>query len=144
MVDRSRLKPIDIALLRLVIEGVTDPLDLGVPQRLTVLRAQFGGDRTISPLIREAWDVLLRAQARADEAADRACLGGLIDGTDNLLSKETFPKLDAMFTRYPEGSEMYALLEKAATIFGDAAQEVAARVLASCAIDDARRRAAEE
>lgn len=46
-----------------------------------------------------------------------------------------------MFTKYAEGSALFVLLETAATLFGDAVQEVAARALASCAIDDARRRA---
>ncbi len=58
-----------------------------------------------------------------------------------MLSEDTFPRMEPMFTKYAEGSALFVLLETAATLFGDAVQEVAARALASCAIDDARRRA---
>ena len=138
MIDQSRSKPIVIALLRLVIEGVTDPLDLGVSQRLTILRAQFGGDRTIGPLILEAWDALLRAQGQVDEAADRTYLNGLIDGTGDLLSESTFLTMEPMFAKYAEGSDMYVLLESASSAFSDAAQELACWVLAGHAIDVAK------
>lgn len=68
-------------------------------------------------------------------------LQGMLDGTVQLLSEGVFATIVPMFTRYVEGSEMYVLLAKAATGFGEAVQEVAACALASWAIDDARRRA---
>ena len=134
-----RPKPIDIALLRLVIAGVTDPLDLGVPQRLVVLRAQHGANRAIAPLVREAWDVLLRAHERAVEAEDRAFLNSLVDGSGNLLSEDTFPRMEPLFAKYAVGSPMYALLETAAIRFGDAAQAAAYWAIAGEVIDDIRR-----
>lgn len=85
-----------------------------------------------------------RVIAQAQRAADRAYLQGILDGRVKLLSENVFPTIAPMFKRYAEGTPMFALLEKAAEVFGEAVQEVAARVLASCAIDDARRRAAEE
>lgn len=139
MTTQKHPKPIDIALLRLVAKGATDPADLGVPERLTILRARYGADPTVGPLIREAWDALLRAQERAEEAADRAFLNSLIDGSGDLLSEDTFPRMEPMFAKYTEGTPMYALLEKAAEVFGEAVQELACWVLAGVAIDEARR-----
>lgn len=136
---QPRPRPIDLALLRLVAEGVTDATDVGVSERLTVLRARYGANPIVGPLIRNAWDALLRAQERVDEAADRAFLNGLIDGSDDLLSEDTFPRMEPMFAKYAEGTPMYALLEKAAEVFGEAVQELACWVLAGVAIDEARR-----
>ena len=82
-----------------------------------------------------------RVIAQAQRAADRAYLQGMLNGTVELLSEVVFPTVAPMFTRYTEGSEMFALLEKAAEVFGDAVQDVAARALASWAIDEAHRKA---
>ena len=73
----------------------------------------------------------VHAAKDADEEADRAFLNGLIDGTGDLLSEDTFPRMEPMFAKYPEGSEMFVLLEKAATVFGDAVQEVAKQAMAA-------------
>ncbi len=139
MTNQRRPKPIDIALLRLVAEGETDPLDLGVPARLTLLRAQFGTDPTYGPMVREASDMLVRALEKTDEDADRAYLEGMLDGTVDLLSESTFPRMEPMFAKYPEGSKMFALLERAAAVFGDAVEELASWVLAGVAIEASRR-----
>jgi hypothetical protein len=138
MSDASRPKPIEMALLCLVAAGVTDPLDLGVAQRLVLMRARLGADPLHGPLVREAWNALLRAQERAEEAADRAFLNGLIDGTGDLLSEDTFPRMEPLFAKYGENTPMFALLEKAAIVFGDAVQELAGWVLAGVAINKAR------
>jgi hypothetical protein len=84
-----------------------------------------------APLIVAAPSEEVHAAKDADEEADRAFLNGLIDGTGDLLSEDTFPRMEPMFAKYPEGSEMFALLEKAATVFGDAVQEVAKQALAA-------------
>lgn len=137
---RRQPRPIDFALLRLVVEGVADPRDVGVPQRLVVLRARYGSSPTVGPLVREAWDVLLRAQERADEEADRAFLNGLVDGSGRLLSEDTFPRMEPLFAKYAEGSEMFALLEKAAIVFGDAAQEATYWAIAGEVINEVKKR----
>lgn len=67
----------------------------------------------------------------AGEEADRAFLNGIIDGSGDVLSEDTFPRMEPMFTKYAEGSEMFALLERAATVFGDAVQEVARKAIAA-------------
>lgn len=64
------------------------------------------------------------------ENADRAYLNSLIDGTGNLLAEDTFDKLEPMFERYAEGTEMRDLLDKAATAYGDAAVKAAQDALA--------------
>lgn len=126
-------------MLRLALAGEVDLADLGVVQRLVLLRARYGHDRALGPLIREASDAMIRTRELADEEADRAFLNGLIDGTGDLLSEDTFPRMEPLFAKYPEGSEMFALVERAATVFGDAVQEVACWVLAGVVIDEVRR-----
>ena len=123
-----------------VANGHVDSLEEpGVAVRLAVLRARYGHIDRMAALLDEACDAHAEAVTSAEVAADRAYLNGLIEGTEDLLSEDTFPRLEPMFTKYAEGSEMYALLEKAATVFGDAAQEVATWVMAGFAIDEARR-----
>lgn len=119
----------------------TNPVASNVLGRLAILRAQYMArlDGGMLDLISRAWEVHDKAVARADEAEDIAFLNGIIDGSGDVLSEETFPRMEPMFAKYPEGSEMFALLEKAAEVFGDAVQEVAALALTQFAIDDARR-----
>ncbi|MDM0018388.1 hypothetical protein [Variovorax saccharolyticus] len=130
----------DARFLRAMIVGRIDSLADGAMARLAVLRAKYSAalDGGMLDLIARARETHAEAVARAEVAADRAFLEGLIDGTEDLLSEDTFPKLEPMFTRYAEGSEMFALLEKAATIFGDAAQELASWVIAGEVIHAAR------
>lgn len=64
-----------------------------------------------------------------DSTADRAYLESLIDGTGDLLAEDTFARMEPMFEKYAEGTEMYALLEKAAEVFGAAAQAAAQAAL---------------
>lgn len=92
-------------------------------------------------LIARALEAHAEAFTRAEVAADRSFLSGLIDGSGDLLSEDTFPRMEPLFAKYPEGSEMFALLEAAAIKFGDAAEEAATWAIARVAIDDARRRA---
>ena len=73
----------------------------------------------------------VHAAKDADEEADRAYLESLIDGSGDLLSEDTFPRMEPMFAKYAEGTEMFTLLEKAATIFGDAVQDVARQAMAA-------------
>lgn len=122
-----------------VASGLADPLDEpGLEARLAVLRARYGHIDRIGALLDDACDAYAEARARAEVAADRAYLESLIDGTEDLLSEDTFPRMTPLFTKYVEGSEMFALLEKAATVFGDAVQEVATWTLAGIAIEQAR------
>ena len=129
----------DAEFLRAVIVGETDPLTPDAVARLTVLWSRYGGfDAGMGDLCRRAFEVRHAAAERAEEAEDRAYLDGMINGTVELLSAEVFPRIEPMFTKYAEGSDMYALLEKAATVFGDAVQEVAFWVLAGNALDRIR------
>lgn len=131
----------DARFLRTLIFRCIDPLAAGVVAKLAVLRAKYlaAQDGGMLDLIARAGETHAEAAGRAEVAADRAFLNGLIDGSGDLLSEDTFPRMEPMFAKYPEGSEMFALLEKAAEVFGDAVQEVAAWVMADVAIDDARR-----
>nr|WP_315240104.1 hypothetical protein [uncultured Albidiferax sp.] len=63
--------------------------------------------------------------------ADARYLKRLIDGKVNFFSTDIFAKLEPMFIKYPDGSKMHALLEKAAEAFGDAAVAKAMEVLAT-------------
>ena len=133
----------DAQFLRALILRRIDPLADGVLTRLAVLRAKYQAARDggMLDLIARARETYAEAVARAEVAADRAFLEGLIDGTEDLLSEDTFPRMEPMFAKYAEGSEMFALLEMAATVFGDAVQEVASNALTSWVIDNARCRA---
>jgi hypothetical protein len=73
--------------------------------------------------------------------ADRAYLNSLIDGSGDLMADDTFARLEPMFEKYAEGSEMYALLERAATIYADAAIAAATWAMAGWVIQDAQRSA---
>ena len=84
---------------------------------------------------------LCRRAFEAHRGADRAFLNGLIAGSDELLSEDTFPYMEPMFARYPESSAIYKLLERAAEVFGEAMQEAAGRAMAAWVIGRARRRA---
>ena len=75
------------------------------------------------------------------QAADRAYLEGLVDGSGDLLAEDTFTNLEPMFARYEANADMTALLEKAATVYGDAAVAAAFWVIAGVYIDEARQRA---
>lgn len=63
--------------------------------------------------------------------ADRAYLESLIDGSGDLLAEDTFTKLEPMFAKYEADAEMNALLERAATVYGDAAVAAAQSALAT-------------
>jgi hypothetical protein len=108
--------------------GLDEP---GLHQRLAMAGAQYGRDPFISKNH-------AAARLAVEEAEDRAFLEGIIAGTEDVLSEDTFPKLEPMFTCYPEGSDMFKLLEQAAEVFGDAVQDVAAWALAGAAIDQAQ------
>ncbi|WP_213957132.1 hypothetical protein [Variovorax sp. dw_954] len=126
--------------LHALLLGHPDPMRPYVLGRLMVLRALYltRGDEDMVDLLRRALDGRAAALQRADEDDDRAYLESLIDGTGDLLSEDTFPRMEPLFAKYPEGSEMFALLERAATLFGDAVQEVAYWAVAGIAIDQAR------
>ena len=125
-----------------LIRGETDPLAPDAVARIAILWSRYRGlDAGMGDLCRRAFEAHHAALERAEEAADRAYLRGLIDGSVEPLSIDTFPRLEPMFAKYPEGSDMFALLEKAAIAFSDAAQSAAYWVMAECAINDARRRA---
>lgn len=62
--------------------------------------------------------------------ADARYLESLIEGSADLLSPDVVAKLEPMFIKYPDGSKMQALLEKAAEIYGGAALTKATEVLA--------------
>ncbi len=62
-------------------------------------------------------------------AADAGYLNSLIDGTGDLLAADTFERLEPMFTTYADDADMMALLERAATAYGDAAQAAARAAL---------------
>lgn len=125
--------------LRAVSNGLVDPLDEpGVAARLVILRGRYGHIAGMASLLDDASDAHAEAVARPELAADRAYLESLIDGSGDLLSEDTFPRMEPMFAKYAEGSDMFVLLEKAATIFGDAVWEVAAWVIAGEAIAVAR------
>jgi hypothetical protein len=73
--------------------------------------------------------------------ADRAYLNSLIGGSGDLLAEDTFARMEPMFERHVEGTEMFALLEKAATVYADAAVAAATQAMADWAITDAQRSA---
>jgi hypothetical protein len=125
------MKPIEVALLRLVIEGVTDPLDIGVPQRLMVLRAMYGADPTVGPLVREAWDALIRAQERADRATDEAFLTSLADGSADYFADDLYDRLAPLHEKYRDDPAMLELFNAAATIYGDIVVAAAQQTLAT-------------
>jgi hypothetical protein len=132
----------DAEFLRTLIVENSEFLAPATLARLSVLWSRYRGfDAGMGDLCRRAFEAHHAAVERTEEANDRAYLKSLIEGTRDVLSEETFPRMKCLFAKYPEGSEMFAILERAATVFGDAAQEVAAWALASGAIDDARRRA---
>lgn len=71
------------------------------------------------------------------QASDRAYLESLIDGSGDLLAEDTFAKLEPMFAKYDADPEMKALLERAATVYGDTAIALARFVLAETATKEA-------
>lgn len=73
--------------------------------------------------------------------ADRAYLHSLIDGSGDLLAEDTFEKLEPMFRKYTEGTDMFALLERAASAYADAAVAAATWAMSGWAIADAQRSA---
>lgn len=77
--------------------------------------------------------------------SDRAYLEGLISGSVDRLGSRVFLRLKPMFARYPEGTNMYSLVVRAADAYGDAAVAVAHFVLADtaaiAAIEKAQQRA---
>jgi hypothetical protein len=102
------------------------------------LIAELGGEPDMSPSANAlAWQ---QAPAPAEPtpepavdptlAADRAYLESLIDGSGDLLAEDTFTRLEPMFTTYEGNADMMALLEKAATVYGDAAVAAAQSALA--------------
>lgn len=72
---------------------------------------------------------------------DRIYLESLIDGSGNLYAEDTCAKLEPMFARYESDFVMYALLERAAEVYGDAALLAATMVLADIYIEESQRRA---
>lgn len=66
-----------------------------------------------------------------DSAADRAYLESLIDGSGDLLAEDTFARLEPLFEKYAADPEMSALLERAATVYGDAAVAAAQSALST-------------
>lgn len=129
----------DARFLRALILRCADPLADGVMARLVVLRAKYLAalDGGMLDLIARACETHAEAVARTEVAADRAFLNGLIDGTGDLLSEDTFPRMEPLFARYYEGSEMFALLQRAATLFGDAVQDAMCWAVAGISIDQA-------
>lgn len=103
-----------------------------------VFIAELGGEPDLSPSAdARAWQrpqvpPVAPAAPAVDPAlaADRAYLESLIDGAGDLLAEDTFARLEPMFTTYEGDAEMMALLEKAATVYGDAAVAAAQAALA--------------
>ena len=120
--------------LQHLLRGCGDILAPALPGLLVVTFAMYG-DAGMRDLIRRVWD----ARSLAKEAADRAFLNRLIDGTGELLSESTFPALEKMFAKYAEGSDMFMLLDAAVEAFSEAAQKIATWAMAGLAIDEARR-----
>jgi hypothetical protein len=123
-----------IAFLRLLANGFIDPLaEPGTLARIAVLRAQYAsrGMGHMDTLIADA----LAAYVMAEDAA---YLKTILDGSGDVLSEDTFPRMEPMFARYVEGSAMYTLLENAAIAFSHAADEAAAWALADRVIEQAR------
>jgi len=107
--------------------GLDEP---GLHEKLAMAGAQYGRDPFISKNH-------AAARLAVEEAEDRAFLEGIIDGSGDVLSEDTFPRMEPMFMRYAEGSDMFALLEKAAEVFGSAVQDYAGWVLAGSVIGEA-------
>lgn len=130
----------DARFLQALLLRRIDPISDGVTARLVVMRARYlaAQDGGMLDLIARAGETRAEAGARADVAADRAFLNGLIDGSGDLLGEDTFLRMAPMFAKYSEGSEMFTLLEKAASVFGEAVQEVLTWTLAGIAVDQAR------
>jgi hypothetical protein len=85
-------------------------------------------------LLREHGELLQLTRAK-----DRDYLNSLIDGSGDLLTQDTFAKLEPLFTRYEADPVMNALLERAAEAYADAALWAAAWVVAGIYIEDAQR-----
>lgn len=78
--------------------------------------------------------------AAHERQADRRWLLELIGGSSELLSLSAFPRMEPMFAKYDDADpEMKALLERAATVYADAAVAAATWALAGWAIEDAQR-----
>ena len=130
----------DVTFLQRLILGEGDPLTQDALAGLFVLHAHYSRfDAGMGDLIRRAFEAHNAAVERAEEAADRAYLKGLIDGSGDLLAEDTFARMEPMFAKYPEGSDMYATLERAAQAFSNAALEAATRFLATEEIERIRR-----
>lgn len=117
-----------------MVSGLADPLERGTSARLTIMRARFcrDSDGNLVALIDAA-------HVAHDMAVDRAFLQGIIDGSGDVVSESTFPRMEPMFAKYAEGSDTYALLERAANAFADAVQDAWYWAMAGWAIDEARR-----
>ena len=126
--------------LHALIQGHPDPMGPHILGRLTVLRALYlaRGDDDMLDLLCRARDARAAASLRSEEDADRAYLNSIIDGSNEVLSEDTFPRMEPLFAKYSEGSEMFALLQRAATLFGDAVQDAMCWAVAGIAIDQAR------
>lgn len=67
----------------------------------------------------------------ADTTADQAYLQALIDGTADVLDADIFDKLEPMFAKYADNSDMLALVNQAAQAYSDAAVKAAQQALAA-------------
>lgn len=132
----------DASFLAALIRGVADPLAPGVLGRVTIMRARYRGrdNAGMMDLINRADEALATAQV----AEDRAFLESLIDGSGDLLSLDAFPRMEHLFAKYAEGSDMFVLLEKAVEAFSTAVQEAATWVQAGYVIEVARFGAADD
>lgn len=131
----------DARFVQGVILGTVDALGDDVLARLVVLQAKYRAlqDAGMGDILRRAFDARASALASAQEDADRDFLNGMINGTVDLLSQTVFPRMEPMFDRYAEGSEMFGLLEKASIAFGDAAERHLAWGMAGIIIQQAQR-----
>ena len=68
--------------------------------------------------------------SKDDDPADASYLESLIDGTGDLLSSDTHRRIELMFIKYPQDSQMHDLLETACEMYGDAVLALATTVLA--------------
>lgn len=68
-----------------------------------------------------------------EQAADRAYLQSLIDGTGDVLAADTGPKLEAIYAKHEADADMMALFEQAANAYGNAVAAHAKQALVSLA-----------
>jgi len=110
-------------LLRAVASGCTDEPDVDL--RIAAARAQYGRLVAFQQVLIEA-----------EQAADRAYLMSLIDGSADYFAEDVYDRLEAIFNRNEGDDRVMSIFTQAADAYGDAVEAEARRVLAQMEADE--------